>query len=117
MTSIPFKTIESQQTYSEQAEGLSVIETESTVKVIICQRFPTPGYSMGVNKVVKDDDIYTIYLSVIPPKPGAILLQVITYKSIGIEIDKEDLGAPPYKFKLAGNSKISVPGQSIHPRH
>ena len=117
MTSIPFKTIESQQTYSEQAEGLSVIETENTVKIIICQWFPTPGYSMGVNKVVKDNDVYTIYLSVIPPKPDAILLQVITYKSIGIEIDKEDLGAPPYKFQIAGNNKTSAPRQSIHPRH
>ena len=102
MKSIPFKILEYHGSYTSQVEGLNIIETEDTVIVNICQSFPTPGYFMSVNKVVKEDDVFAIYLNITSPKPDAILLQVITYKKIAIEIDKKDLGDPPYKFKLAG---------------
>lgn len=99
MKDIPFKVVESRQIYDRQVEGLSIIGTSYAVVVFICQSFPNPGYSMGISRVVKDGDIYSIYLSVVSPKPNYILPQVITYKSIGIEIDKEDLN-PPYRFEL-----------------
>ena len=60
---------------------------------------------MGVSKVMREDEAFRIYLSIISPNPDAILLQVITYKRIAIEIDKKDLGDSPYKFELAGRFK------------
>ena len=102
MKSIPFKTVEYHGSYTSQVEGLNIIETEETIIANICESFPTPGYSVSVNKVVKEDEDFIIYLNIIAPKPDAILLQVITYIMVSIEISKKDLGDPPYKFKLAG---------------
>ena len=107
MKKVPFRPIECQELYTSQIEGLNIIETEDTVIVNICQSFPTPGYSMSVNKVVKEDDVFAIYLNITSPKPNAILPQVITYKRVAIQIDKKDLGDPPYKFKLADRFKGS----------
>lgn len=107
MKEIPFRPIEYHELYTSQVEGLNIIETEYTIIVNICQSFSTPGYSMGVSKVVREDGIFRIYLSIISPKPNAILPQVITYKRVAIQMDKKDLGGPPYKFKLADRFKGS----------
>ena len=102
MEGIPFNTIEYQESYTFQVEGLNIRETEDTVVVNICESFPTPGYSMGVNEVVKGDEGFTIYLNIKFPKSNSILLQVITYRKVTIEIAKKDLGDPPYNFKVVG---------------
>lgn len=102
MKSIPFRIIEYHELYTNQIEGLNITETEDTVIVNICKSFPTPGYFMEVNRVERAGETFIIYLKIIPPRSNAILLQVITYKKNSIEIDKKNLGSPPYKFKVSG---------------
>lgn len=102
MRNIPFNIIEYKESYTFQAEGLNIRETEDTVVVNVCESFPTSGYSMGVNEVVKGNEGFTIYLNIKSPRSNAILPQVITYRKVTIEIAKKDLGDPPYNFKVVG---------------
>ncbi len=83
---IPFEVIHFDQSYSKK-EGLEVELVKENVIVHITQQFPTPGYSMNVEKVIEKDGECRIYLSIIPPRSDAILPQVITYKTITIELE------------------------------
>ncbi len=88
---IPFKVIDSFQKSSNR-EGVEVDTTEDKVILQITKQFATPGYSMDVDEVLKENDECIVSLSVKPPKVDAMLMQVITYKTIVIEMDKEKLG-------------------------
>lgn len=88
---IPFKVVHSTQSYSSK-EGLETEITDDKVIIKITKQFSTPGYSMKVDEITKKDEDYIVDLSIIPPKVDAILMQVITYKTIVIEIDKKDIG-------------------------
>ncbi len=88
---IPFEIIKSFQKHSHK-EGLEVESTDDKVVVEITKEFATPGYSMDVEEVTKKNDECIISLSTTPPKEDAMLMQVITYKTIVIEIDKKELG-------------------------
>lgn len=86
------------QSYSNQ-EAIVVKETENNVLITITKQLPTPGYGIGVEKILGINDEYKIILNIIPPKPGTISPQVITYKTITIEIKKKDLKLEqPYVF-------------------
>lgn len=86
------------QGYNNQEEVI-VKEEEDTVLVTITKEFPTPGYGMDVEKIVREADGYKIDLQITPPKEGSMQLQVITYKTMTIEIQKRDLiKAQPYVF-------------------
>lgn len=99
VTDISFNLLGIVQTYSGR-EGLTTTVENDKVLVTITKEFPTPGYSMEVKEVLKTNGEYRIYLNIIPPSEDSIELQVITYKTITIEINKEDLGNPPYNFVL-----------------
>lgn len=107
MNSIAFETLGIVQTFNNQEE-IIVTNNDDKVLVTITKQFPTPGYSMSVNKIMKSDKDYKIYFNITPPKPDSIQLQVITYKTLTMEIEKTKLGNPPYKFTFDGYNKISI---------
>ncbi|MBZ2175015.1 protease complex subunit PrcB family protein [Schnuerera sp. xch1] len=79
-------------------EGINTRIQEDKGLVTATKMFPTPGYSVEVEKITKDNGEYKIYLDITPPDEESILPQVITYKTITMEIDKQYLGNPPYNF-------------------
>ena len=86
------------QSYNNQ-ETVVVKDEGDKVLVTITKEFPTPGYSMDVRRILKGSNGYKIQLNIVPPKADAILPQVITYKTMTLEIDKEQLSqGPPYVF-------------------
>ncbi|MDR7857000.1 protease complex subunit PrcB family protein [Tissierella sp.] len=89
------------QGYNNQ-ETVIVKELEDSVLVTLTKEFPTPGYSLGVDKILKEKDGYKIYLKITPPKEGMMQLQVLTYKTMTIEIDKTQLNQLPYVFLVDG---------------
>ena len=96
---IPFKQLDIKESYSDQ-EGIGVKEEGDKLLVSITKEFPTPGYSMAIERIIYDGDEYMVRLLILPPKEDAILLQVLQYKTIDIELDKEDIGKGPYKFNV-----------------
>jgi len=50
---------------------------------------------------------YNILLKVTSPDPKLMVLQVISYQTIVIEIDKSILGKSSYKFNVKSNDLIS----------
>jgi len=94
---IPFTLLGTIQSYTGE-EGIKTKVEDSKVVVTITKMLPTPGYIVKVEKIVKENEEYRVYLSVTPPDPDSIVPQVIVYKIITIEIDKSELGEPPYNF-------------------
>jgi len=112
MRGIPFKIVSSYQSYNG-SESVKVKEVEDKVEVTLIKTFPTPGYSMTVNKIVEEKEgVFRIELAVKPPKAGAVVPQVIVYNTIVIEIDKKDIGNPPYNFKVANGITETAFGKS-----
>ena len=99
VASFPYELLGVAQTYSGE-RGITTKIKEDKVLVTITEEFPTPGYSVEMNGIKRSKGKYIIHLNVIPPKEESDQLQVITYKTITIEIDKEKLGDPPYNFVL-----------------
>ena len=99
VSSIPFKLSGAVQAYSGN-EGITSKTEGDKILVTITKEFPTPGYSLEVKEILKNKGNYKINLSITPPDKDSIQLQVITYKIITIEIDKNQLGNPPYNFVL-----------------
>lgn len=94
---IPFTLLGTIQSYTGE-EGIKTKVEDSKVVVTITKMLPTPGYIVKVEKIVKENEEYRVYLSVTPPDPDSIVPQVIVYKIITIEIDESELGEPPYSF-------------------
>lgn len=107
MNSVAFTTMGIVQTYSNQEE-IIVKTNEDKVMVTITKEFPNPGYSMSIDKIKREQEGYRIYFNITPPKPDSIQLQVITYKTLTMEIEKDKLENPPYKFILDGFNKVST---------
>lgn len=98
-TSIPFKVTENNKCHSGLSEGICMKDLEDKVAVTVTKKFSTSGYKMNIDRIERsEDNIYNIYLGIDQPKPDAILLQVITYQSITIEIDKSHLQGTDYTF-------------------
>ncbi len=90
------------QSYNSQ-ENIIVKEKENSVLVTITKQFASPGYSLGVGKIKKEDKEYKVVLDIVSPNSGTILPQVITYKTITIEVDKSQLNTKsPYNFTVEG---------------
>lgn len=107
MNKIAFKTLGIVQSYNNQEE-LIIKEEEARVLLTITKEFPTPGYTMTVDKIMREGDNYRIYFNIVKPKADMILPQVITYKTLTLEIDKDLLCEAPYNFILDGyNSTIA----------
>lgn len=94
---ISFKLLGIVQTYTG-AEGVKTRIEEDKVIVTMTRSFPTPGYTVTVEKIVYEQGLYKVYLDISPPDPEAILPQVVVYKTITIEIDKDQLKDAPYNF-------------------
>lgn len=104
MQKIPFDTKGVVQTYNNQ-ESLIVKDLDDKVTLTITKEFPTPGYSLSVKRIMNTKDGYKVFIDSTPPKEGTMQLQVITYKTITVEIDKKALTKPaPYTFIVAGDS-------------
>ncbi len=94
---IPYKLSGIVQSYSG-IEGIISRVEEDKVYVTITKSFPTSGYSMGIEKILNEDEEYKVYLNITPPSKNSEHLTVVTYKTITVEIDKKNLGDPPYNF-------------------
>lgn len=105
MNTIAFNTLGIVQSYSAQEEIIIKEETEA-VMVTITKQFPTPGYSMTVNRILRAGNGYRIYFNITAPPADSILPQVITYKTITLELDKDELNGPPYNFILDGFNNV-----------
>lgn len=102
MKEISFTSKEIVQSYNNQ-EAVRVKQKDHKVLVTITKEFATPGYLLGIDKIVADKDKYRVDLDITPPKEDAILPQVITYKTITIEIEENELtGQAPYAFIVEG---------------
>lgn len=103
MNQVSFTTKGIVQSYNNQ-ETVIVKEVDDKVLVTITKQFSTPGYNLSVDKIVKDDgNKHQIYLDITPPPMGTILPQVITYKTITLEIEATELkGESPYIFTVEG---------------
>ena len=106
MNTVAFKTLGIVQSFNSQEE-IIIKEESNKVLVTITKQFPTPGYSMSVNRIKKDRDGYRVYFNITPPKEDSIQLQVITYKTLTMEIDKNLLNGQPYNFILDGYNTIA----------
>jgi len=63
---------------------------------------------MSIDKVTEiSQGNYNILLKVTSPDPKLMVLQVISYQTIVIEIDKSILGKSSYKFNVKSNDLIS----------
>ena len=98
---ISFRTLGVTQNYSNQEEVTTRL-SENVVTLVVTKEFPTPGYTLKVDRIVREADRYRVDVTITPPEPGTILPQVITYKTITVEIDREELGEPPYDFAVEG---------------
>lgn len=90
------------QSYNSR-ENVIVRERDGKVLLTITKEFPTPGYSLGIDKISWDGENHHVALNIGSPSSDSIQLQVITYKTITVEINKENLGGKaPYKFIVEG---------------
>lgn len=102
MNEISFSIMGIVQSYNAE-ESVIVKEETDNVLVTITKEFPTPGYSLDVEKILRHKEGHKVYLNITPPKEGTILPQVITYKTMTIEINKTQLmGTSPYVFTVEG---------------
>ena len=86
----------------DRREEIVVANDGDRVLVSITKQFPTPGYSMKVDRIRKVKNGYLIKLDIQEPDPDMNLIQVLTYKTVTIGIPKEELGGGPYNFILEG---------------
>lgn len=100
MNSVSYSVASIVQSYDNNSrEGINVMEKEDVVYVDITKQFPTPGYKVIMDRVLKNGDEYKVYFIVKPPEPDRVLPQIVTYKTLTMKISKKELGNPPYKFQ------------------
>lgn len=105
LNNISFEVLGVVQSFNNQEE-IVVTNDKDKVLITITKEFPTPGYSMEVNKIIRSKEGYKILVHVESPDPDMNVIQVITYQTITLEIIKDQLGNPPYNFILEGYNKI-----------
>lgn len=94
---IPFTLLGTTQVYTGE-EGIKTKVEENRIVVTITKMLPTPGYIVKVHRIVYENGQNKVYLDITPPDKDMELPQVIVYKIITIEIDRDDLGDAPYSF-------------------
>lgn len=87
------------QSYDSK-EGINVVEKDDMVYVDFTKAFPTPGYIVNLERVIRSDGQYKVYFKIKAPAPDRVLPQIITYKTLTMKIPKNELGSPPYKFQV-----------------
>ena len=98
---VEYRTLAVTQGYNGQEE-IKTRLSEDKVILTVTRQFPTPGYSIAVSSIARDNDSFRVYFAITPLDPDMILPQVITFKTIIIEIDMDELGEPPYDFVVDG---------------
>lgn len=98
---IDFVTKSVESSYNNKEEILTSVN-ENNVVLSITKQFPTSGYSLSVKEIVKQGDMFKVYLETKKPPADSIQLQVITFKTIKVEILKSELGEGPYNFVVEG---------------
>ncbi len=101
---INFITRSYETTYNNKEEILTNI-TDTSVILSITKEFPTPGYSLSVKEILRQGDTFKVYLETKKPPADSIQIQVITYKTLQVEMQKSDLGPGPYNFVVEGFNK------------
>lgn len=78
------------------------------VLITFTLKFPNPGYTLGVEKVLlSEDNTITVYPQIVPPGPTTITLQVIAYKTVTIALKTSETGEGPFKVKVAGKDNMN----------
>lgn len=98
---IDFKLVGIVESHNAQEE-LIVNDRGDKVLLTITKEFPTPGYSLNVDSIIKNKNVFKIKLTTKNPPRDSMQAQVITYKTISLEIDKSQLGEAPYNFIVEG---------------
>jgi len=98
---ISFQVTNNEQSYDKQEEMTTMIG-EDKVTLIITKEFPTPGYSLEIEKILRENELFRIHFRINQPDPDMIYPQVITYQTLTVEIPKTELGEPPYNFVVEG---------------
>jgi hypothetical protein len=98
---VEFITLGVTQNYNNQEEVTTRV-AENVVTLVVTKEFPTPGYTIKVDSITREAGYYRVDFTISSPEPGTIQPQVITYKTITIELDREELGEPPYDFSVEG---------------
>ncbi len=98
---LDFRTLGVTQNYTNQEE-ITIRVAENVVTLVVTKEFPTPGYTISVKSILRENNHFKVYFKITPPDPGTILPQVITYKTITIEMDRKELGEAPYDFVVEG---------------
>lgn len=106
MNNIPFETVGVIQSFNNQEEIVTT-QDKNQVLVTVTKEFPTPGYDMSVSRITNENNGKKIQFNIKPPAPDSVQLQVITYKTITIAIDKKYIGDAPYNFILDGYNKVT----------
>ncbi len=101
LNKVNFVTKGVESSYNNKEELITTIN-ESNVVLSITKQFPTPGYSLLVKEILREGTTFKVYLETQKPPADSIQPQVITYKTIKIEIDKNELGQGPYNFVVEG---------------
>ncbi|WIV12247.1 S-layer homology domain-containing protein [Proteiniborus sp. MB09-C3] len=102
---IPFKIVEEKWSGTGTNNQVTAKQSGGKAIVTVTKEFPTSGYNLTVKRVEKYAyGKYKIHVDVKAPAPNSILLQVITYKSITIEIDRKLLDSGNYTFEMTGGS-------------
>ena len=101
LNKINFVTKSVESSYNSKEEIVTTIN-ESNVVLSITKQFPTPGYSLLVKEILRQGTTFKVYIQTQRPPIDSIQPQVITFKTIKIEIDKNQLGEGPYNFVVEG---------------
>lgn len=102
---IPFTVVEGKWSSRGTNNLVTTKQNGGKVKVTLTKEFPTSGYTMTVSRIEKyAHGKYRVHVDVKAPSPKTILLQVITYRSITIEIDRKLLDSGSYTFEVAGSA-------------
>ena len=101
LNKINFITKSVESSYNNKEEIITTIG-DTDVVLAITKQFPNPGYTLSVKEVLKQGDKFKVYLESKKPPADSIQLQVITFKTIQIQMQKSDLGGGPYNFVVDG---------------
>lgn len=98
---IPFRLLGQSQTYND-SEGFFFREEGEKILLSVTKRFPTPGYTLKVDKILSGTKGLLVKWHA--DTPGDMIVpQVITYQAVSIEILKSDLPKDtPIQFFVEG---------------
>ena len=105
---LKFRLVGQSQSYND-SEGFFFRETEDAVRLSLIKRFPTPGYSLQVDKILAGTKGLLVQWHADAPAPDLMLAQVITYQTLTVEIPKSELPkGTPLEFFVDGFERNDI---------